>query len=185
MLKYCEMNLDRASNFRKDSIWLEAKKNNNSRWLVMFEDKNLFCNDKNEPIFLSLDEMLSLKIDSLEGAIFLGLDGEVSYFALDLTNSNEQILNNANQKGQFYDIRQFGPNIENPVASILILARALCHWHRTHKFCGRCGTVNKLVEAGHSRTCTNLDCLHQTFPRTDPAVIMLVEKIFPPFIEPM
>ena len=183
MLKYCEMNLDRASNFRKDNTWLETQKNNNSRWLVMFHDKNLFCNDKNEPIFLSFDELSSLNMDSLENAIFLGLEGEVSYFALDLTNSNEQILNNANQMGEFYDVRQFGPNIENQVASILILARALCHWHRTHKFCGRCGSVNTLVEAGHSRTCTNLDCSHQTFPRTDPAVIMLVEKTFPDGIE--
>ena len=72
MLRYCEMNLDRASNFRKDNTWLETKKNNNSRWLVMFDDKNLFCDDKNEPIFLSFDELSSLNMDALENAIFLG-----------------------------------------------------------------------------------------------------------------
>jgi len=185
MLKYCEMNLDRASNFRKDNTWLADKKKHNSQWLVMFEDKNLFCNDTNEPIFLSLEQLLSLNIDKglLSDAIFLGLDAEVSYFVLDLSGDNDQILNKATQLGEFYDIRQFGPSIENQLASILILARALCHWHRTHKFCGRCGTINKLVEAGHSRTCTNQSCLHQTFPRTDPAVIMLVEKTFPDGIE--
>ncbi|PAJ72569.1 NADH pyrophosphatase [Pseudoalteromonas sp. NBT06-2] len=185
MLKYCEMNLDRASNYRKDTAWLEDKKKYNSQWLVMFEDKNLFCTQKNEPVFLTLAALLNLKIDKqlLSEAIFIGLEGEVSYFVLDLTNLNEQVLNKANQLGEFYDIRQFGPSIENQLASILILGRALCYWHRTHKFCGRCGTVNKLVEAGHSRTCTNQNCLHQTFPRTDPAVIMLVQKTFSDGIE--
>lgn len=185
MLKYCEMNLDCASNYRKDTAWLEDKKKYNSQWLVMFEDKNLFCTQKNEPVFLTLAALLNLKIDKqlLSEAIFIGLEGEVSYFVLDLTNLNEQVLNKANQLGEFYDIRQFGPSIENQLASILILGRALCYWHRTHKFCGRCGTVNKLVEAGHSRTCTNQNCLHQTFPRTDPAVIMLVQKTFSDGIE--
>jgi len=185
MLKYCEMNLDRASNFRKDISWLENKKQHNSQWLVMFEDKSLFCTQTNKPLFLSLEEILNLNIENklLSDAIFLGLEGELSYFVLDLTNHNEQTLNKVNQLGEFCDVRQFGPNIENQLASILILARALCHWHRTHKFCGYCGTINKLVEAGHSRICTNSDCLHQTFPRTDPAVIMLVQKTFPDGIE--
>ena len=58
------------------------------------------------------------------------------------------------------------------------LARGLCYWHATHRYCGRCGSENTLVEAGHSRLCTNEQCKHQTFPRTDPAVIMVVTRTF-------
>jgi NAD+ diphosphatase len=51
-------------------------------------------------------------------------------------------------------------------------AFGLENWHRTHKFCARCGQPSQAVAAGHVRKCTA--CATEHFPRTDPAVIMLV-----------
>ena len=45
-------------------------------------------------------------------------------------------------------------------------------WHRRHRFCGTCGSPTVIQEAGHSRKCPN--CGASGYPRTDPAVIMLV-----------
>jgi NAD+ diphosphatase len=47
-------------------------------------------------------------------------------------------------------------------------------WHARHRFCGVCGAATESVEAGHVRRCTNPECKASHFPRTDPAVIMLV-----------
>jgi NAD+ diphosphatase len=48
-------------------------------------------------------------------------------------------------------------------------------WHGNHLHCGRCGSPTESMEGGHSRQCRNPACGHRSFPRTDPAVITLVE----------
>jgi NAD+ diphosphatase len=57
-------------------------------------------------------------------------------------------------------------------AGLLAYARALAHWHARHRFCGACGRENLVASAGHARPCPA--CGNETFPRTDPAVIVLV-----------
>jgi NAD+ diphosphatase len=46
-------------------------------------------------------------------------------------------------------------------------------WHRVHRHCGRCGATTTIEQAGHRRYCPNCGLIH--FPRTDPAVTMLVQ----------
>ncbi|MFB6611823.1 NAD(+) diphosphatase [Agromyces sp. NPDC056379] len=57
-------------------------------------------------------------------------------------------------------------------ASLLVEAVALANWHERHGHCPRCGAATVPVQAGWARRCTVDDSLH--FPRTDPAVIVLV-----------
>jgi NAD+ diphosphatase len=47
-------------------------------------------------------------------------------------------------------------------------------WHSRHRFCGLCASPTRSEEAGHMRRCTDPACHTMHFPRTDPAVIMLV-----------
>src|SRR3989304_3882631 len=47
-------------------------------------------------------------------------------------------------------------------------------WPPRHGFCAACGALTRAGEGGHLRRCLNPDCGAQHFPRTDPAVIMLV-----------
>ena len=53
-------------------------------------------------------------------------------------------------------------------------ARGLIYWHQRHRFCSLCGSPAEIRDAGHMRRCGNADCAAEHFPRTDPAVIMLV-----------
>ena len=59
---------------------------------------------------------------------------------------------------------------------MLALARAILFWHARHRFCGLCGSPTRSEEAGHVRRCTDPACNTMHFPRTDPAVIMLVTQ---------
>ena len=59
-------------------------------------------------------------------------------------------------------------------AAILAYARALLHWHSRHGYCPNCGTATLVMQAGHLRHCPN--CGVDQFPRTDPAVIVLVTR---------
>ncbi|QUM81801.1 NAD(+) diphosphatase [Moritella sp. 5] len=183
MLKYSEMLLDRASNQRKSPEWLAIQKNNNSRWVLTHSDQNYFKQADNAPSFLMLEAVQHL---DLEAAVFLGVDesnDNTPYFALDLTHTDDALFAPLLVEGEFGDLRKVAVILDNQSASLLALARGLGFWHRSHCFCGRCGSANKSVSAGHARLCTNPDCQHQTFPRTDPAVIMIVRKQFPDGIE--
>jgi NAD+ diphosphatase len=50
------------------------------------------------------------------------------------------------------------------------------HWRTKHGFCGVCGHTCEQRAAGNVLHCTNATCGTQHFPRTDPAVIMLVHR---------
>jgi len=67
-----------------------------------------------------------------------------------------------------------GASLDEEQASIAAYARALFAWHRRHRFCSVCGAQTMPREGGHVRVCRNESCAAQHFPRTDPAVIMLV-----------
>ena len=53
-------------------------------------------------------------------------------------------------------------------------ARALAAWHQMHRCCGRCGAYTASRDAGWKRQCWA--CGQTYFPRSDPAVIMLISN---------
>ncbi|THD83492.1 NAD(+) diphosphatase [Aliigemmobacter aestuarii] len=59
-------------------------------------------------------------------------------------------------------------------AEIAATAKALLHWHRSHRYCAACGAPSDLAAGGWQRSCPT--CAAQHFPRTDPVVIMLVTR---------
>jgi len=69
-------------------------------------------------------------------------------------------------------LREVGPLLADREAGLLTQAVALANWHASAVHCPRCGSRTEPEMAGHSRRCTADGSEH--FPRTDPAVIMLV-----------
>jgi NAD+ diphosphatase len=69
-------------------------------------------------------------------------------------------------------LRAHVQTVESDEAAMAVHAVALAEWHRSHRFCPRCGGTLQASQAGHLLVC--VQCGAQQFPRTDPAVIMLV-----------
>ena len=57
-------------------------------------------------------------------------------------------------------------------APLVFHAMGIAEWHRATRHCARCGAPLSVRAAGHELECS--DCQRIQFPRTDPAVIMLV-----------
>lgn len=72
------------------------------------------------------------------------------------------------------DLRAIGADLDDRDAGLLTTAVALLGWHGRHRHCPRCGTVTLVTSAGWSRHCPS--CETDQFPRTDPAVIVLVRS---------
>ncbi|EDP66488.1 NUDIX hydrolase [alpha proteobacterium BAL199] len=110
-----------------------------------------------------------------ESIAFLGEMGGIAHVALDLSPLDEVDIPGILQTpGAFTDLRRIGPLLERFEGSLLAYARGLLWWHQRHRFCGVCGHPTKIVKGGHQRSCTSESCRAPHFPRTDPAVIMLV-----------
>ncbi|MFS0794221.1 NAD(+) diphosphatase [Microbacterium sp. 1P10AE] len=71
-------------------------------------------------------------------------------------------------------LRAVGGDLPVEEAEILGTAVALAGWLRDAAFCPACGTLTVLRQAGWSRHCPH--CGREHFPRTDPAVIVLVSS---------
>ena len=104
--------------------------------------------------------------------IFLGVAEGVGWFAL-ARPSDE----GAEPDGiETIDLRALALDgtLPAPHLGALATARALSHWHEGHAFCSRCGTPSRVASAGWKRICPTCGAEH--FPRTDPVVIMSVER---------
>ncbi len=103
---------------------------------------------------------------------FLGTLGEVASFAVDLSAAEDPMPLVPAGPGEFVELRGASAGLSGVQAAILAHARAMMHWRSRHRFCGLCGAACEPEQAGHVMACTGCGTHH--FPRTDPAVIMLV-----------
>lgn len=120
----------------------------------------------------SPDRDRAVFISEARETVFLGLDGGgAPHFALDLSHHDDPP---AGADAVYEDLRKVGPMMADDEGAVLAYARGLVHWHDRHQFCGVCGTRTEAILGGHQRRCLNEACGVSHFPRTDPAVIMLV-----------
>jgi NAD+ diphosphatase len=105
---------------------------------------------------------------------FLGLWEGRPVFAVDCSQAEDPLPLLPAEMGGFTDLRAVAGLLPPGEASVLAHARGLMHWRTRHRFCGICGAECAPRSAGHVMVCTG--CKAQHFPRTDPAVIMLVVR---------
>ncbi len=96
--------------------------------------------------------------------IFLGERDGVPHFAL--------VRDEATDERRWASLRSVVHTLHEPDAGFAVHAVALAEWHAGHQFCPRCGGRLRARMAGHVLTCEQ--CGRQQFPRSDPAVIMMV-----------
>jgi len=126
-----------------------------------------------EAVFISGEMGRTLHMQGGPWAL-LGLHDECAVFAVDISTADDPVPLLPQELGTFVDLRSVGWGVPRPEASVLAHARGLMHWRARHRFCGVCGGVCDARSAGHVMTCTACEAQH--FPRTDPAVIMLVTR---------
>lgn len=180
---------DRVALRRRDRVWLGAAlANPSSRVLSVRGESDLLVAEDDRP---ALRHRAADEIDASGPPVLLGTrpmssePGEppgrpgataawhpdVAWFGADL--GAEPDAGDPPPPGtRFADLRAVGPLLTPGEANLAAQAVGLIAWHRRHPRCSVCGAKTELSEAGYSRTCPACGGLH--FPRTDPAVIMLV-----------
>jgi NAD+ diphosphatase len=190
---YSHPGFERAGLRRRDTTWmLERIADPGSLFVPVWRNQNLVIElESGEPRAAVLQstgisETFGVSEERLASGevVFLGVIGERAHFALDLSPIEAPLdmlrspalaaLGVEAATVRFADLRQIGPRINRHEGALLALARAMMFWHARHRYCGLCGSPTRSEEAGHMRRCTDPACNAMHFPRTDPAVIMLV-----------
>ncbi|MAH83068.1 MAG: NAD(+) diphosphatase [Magnetovibrio sp.] len=178
-LTYTDVPLDRAGLKRRDKAWLgQSLSDANVKFVACWRNRSHILKEGDGLRALLLKRADAPKlIQSALSVVFLGIDEtHAPVFSADISHFEEfDAITLAGGEGQFIDIRQLGWIIPRTDAALLAYARGLAYWHRSHRHCGYCGSSTEISDGGHMRLCTNQDCARTSFPRTDPAVIMLVE----------
>jgi len=168
--------LDRVSHLRADPAWMRgALEAESSLFFPVWRSRNLVVEGEvPHAVALPRAEAQNLLEEAGE-IVLLGVANGIAHFAVDLSpiEQPEQLPALAG-RGAFADLRNIGALIGRDEGAALAYARGMVHWHQTHRFCGACGTPTETREGGHLRVCSSPGCGASHFPRTDPAVIMLV-----------
>jgi len=177
-LYYATSEMDRRSPDRGDDEKIKAALvSDQARFVVLSDSENLFemIEGRHHPIHFP-HEVVADFLDHHPWA-YLGVHEGVHLFALDLSAlENQLILDSFTEDVAFEDLRRAGPLQQRAEASQMAYARGLMFWHQRHQFCGACGSQTVMSHGGHVRSCTNPACGLDHFPRTDPAVIMLITR---------
>jgi NAD+ diphosphatase len=162
---------NRMGLLRKDARALAAILNSGSAYLLPVCEGELLIRG-GQPALLPASRYRSYGIESLEESqlVYLGRKSGKDVFALD-TRQFAAFL--APEDTRFLSGRGLLGSVDSASAALLAYARAMLHWHDAHRFCGHCGAPNISVEGGFVMACSA--CEKRSFPRLDPAIIVLVE----------
>ena len=150
--------VDRASEHREDAEWLDAAWRNGRTGVLVVADGRA-------PV---ADGALALvrPSEAPDGERFLlGVDSDgAAYFAVHVAGPHPD--------SRAMTLREASVRLNERDGGLMVHAVALANWHANHRHCARCGAPTMVAAAGHLRRCPVDGSEH--YPRTDPAVIVLV-----------
>jgi NAD+ diphosphatase len=167
--------IDRVSDKRPDDEWLAARlEDETTRFIPVWNLKNLVTDeDVPRPVYLPPRDVRDL-LPEAESTILLGVTPEGTFVAIGLSSDENSPPSELAKLGQFRDLRWIASTLDERDIALLAYAQAMTYWHCRHQYCGDCGSPTQSLEGGTLRVCTNDGCGQQHFPRTDPAIIVLI-----------
>ncbi len=167
--------LDRSSERRSDSTWIAARAHSaQARYLLLDANGDAFLQRDHAALRTLDDDERRHLLDELVPSLLGVLDG-CPWFLLALNAVDDATTLETALGARRMTLRAAGLQLSAEQAGLFAYAKGLAHWQRETRHCPYCGAPLLHVAAGHRAQCTNPDCARLQFPRTDAAVIMLVE----------
>jgi NAD+ diphosphatase len=171
---FANLELERYGEQRGDNEWLNARLfAAAARFVLLREDGQVLVAGAGRDLReLDLGERERWAGDT--EPTYLGNAGGVDRFLLRLDTQRADAAAAALGAG-FASLRHAGRSWPAFEAGLFAYALGLTNWQARTRFCASCAAPLRLEAAGHRAKCTNAQCGMEHFPRTDPAVIVVVE----------
>jgi len=170
---YSGLGLDRAHPIRRNGDVVELMRRPGARFTVYWRGRQLVGGTP--PAVRWLDRTYGLRLAEATGGncLLLGEDPSGPLLALDVSalDGGEQ---GPEMGGNWVMLRSVGGLLPAQDAALLAYARGVLVWREKTRFCATCGGGLLIQDSGHSAKCSEEACGALHFPRTDPAIIMLV-----------
>ncbi|MDF1554127.1 MAG: NAD(+) diphosphatase [Deferrisomatales bacterium] len=171
---FAALGLERHGERRGEAGWLAVQLDHPaSRFYPVWGTRILVAGDVPRAVALSRAELGETLVRA-EAVVFLGRASGVTYFAAGFSRAEapEELAGH----GRFVDLRGAASLLPAEHAARCAYALGMVTWHRTARFCGTCGAATESMQGGFVRRCLAPDCSREHFPRSDPAIIVLVER---------
>jgi len=164
--------LDRTAHLRSDPAWFAAAlADERSRAIPVWNSRSLIAEGETpRAVYLPLSHIPPERHNSTD-LILLGRFGDSHFFTYEIEAIEPPPLLPGTR---FEDLRLVGSVLPIDEAGLLAYARAMVSWRRRNRYCGTCGAKTLPAKSGHVLVCTDPSCRHETFPRLDPAIIVLI-----------
>lgn len=164
------LSIDRAAGLRTNPERLaEVWRRTETRVVPVWRSKHIVASEELSRIAYVGPESFA----GYEEAILLGESDDAVYFAMDVSHIDEPLVElGLDELHAVMGLREVASLLPQAEGALLAYANGMSSWHQRHRFCSACGCETVSAQAGHVRECTACEEIH--FPRTDPAVIMLV-----------
>lgn len=173
--RFTSVRLDRLAGYRDDAEWVSrALHSAAARFVPMWRSRSLVAVQKQGQLAVYLKSGELDDLESIQPPTLLGTDGKRYFFAVSVNDRQREALLKSHPEASFVDLRRAAVDMDAKHAGVLAYAKALHYWQHRNGFCGVCGHPNRLQSAGHKLVCSNEECARQSFPRIDPAIIVLV-----------
>jgi len=173
--QFTAVRLNREVELRDDADWVaKTLTKPDTRLVPLWRSRSLLKRSADGTIAIYLSPTGLAEPDRIQPPTLLGNDGEREYFAVSVTDSQKDAILAEYPEARFADLRRASLDMAAKHAGILAYAKALHYWQHRHSFCGVCGSPNLLRSAGHRMVCSNEECARESYPRIDPAIIVLV-----------
>lgn len=167
--------LDRVAERRDELEWVSAQAGaSEARYLLLDGAGEAFLQWDREALRWLNGEEYRRLLGDLPTSL-LGIADDIPHFLLALEDDARAAALETALSARRMGLREAGLQLPAAEAGLFAYAKGLAHWQRETRFCARCGAPLRSVAAGHRLQCTDAACGRLHFPRTDAAIIVIVE----------
>ena len=166
--------IERSAGLRNDpaaltTAWSSPK----TRFVAVWRSRCMV--DTDTAVKLRLDELGEYwqQPNNIAHGIYLGQHDASHVFAVALSDT---LPPDGPSAEGFDNFRGLMASLRSDDAALLAYAKGMVEWQQRHHFCGQCGSRNTSVEGGFVMQCSDTTCAARSFPRLDPAIIVLVTQ---------
>ncbi len=172
--------VNRMGEKRRDAAWIDAQRASGAAQFYLVIDLKFAITSRDDHTNTHLRAFSAMDLRRVgidpSGGFFLGVreDG-APLFAVALSQAEAAVLKGGPDiLAPLVDLRSLANQSDMPASELALAAqaRSLAAWHATQRCCGRCGGRTLPRDGGWRRDCWACGQMH--FPRSDPAVIMLI-----------
>jgi NAD+ diphosphatase len=167
--------LDRMSERRDDAAWIAAQASHaQARYLVLDPSGETYLRGETESLRWLTEAERRERFAEVPASL-LGIAEARPHFLLALDEKHPRDDLEGWLEADRIGLREAGMRLAATEAGLFAYAKGLAHWQRETRFCSACGAPLRPVSAGHRMQCTSEVCGRLHFPRTDAAIIAIVE----------